>query len=201
VVTLSVGAIALLFIGTPAADAAPAAPTQAVCDPTGEVCLPDSPPPIEPRCSLSSNTVAAGATLVAHLENVRPGTAATLTFDGTPVGSGTATAQNRATTGSLDVSFAVPPGGGTEPHHVVFSGAGFQCIASPDLAVSGSAAASPGGPGSSPSHKGSNVGLVIAAIVALALAILAALQFRRVARQRRLAAEATRNPFAHQYVR
>jgi hypothetical protein len=196
-VTLSGCAVGLGFVGMTAAAAAPVTSRQQViCDPTGEVCSPAPPPPIDPRCSLSSYAAVPGETVVAHLEHVPDGTSATLTFDGTVVGSGTATAKNGETSGSLDISFVVPDGP-PDPHHVVFSGAGFQCVASSDFVLGLSITRRPGSSGPL-TRTGVDVGILVA--IGLAL-VLAGLQFRRVARRRRRDEEAARRRYAHHYVR
>lgn len=125
-------AAATMIVGVWLGTAVPAAPATAApiavaqaCDPAYG-CPPSSVPPvINPVCTISPASAAAGDVVTATLSNVPVGREVKLLFDGQVVAQGVTSGSGA--TGSVGLSFTVQAGTTAGLHTVVFVGAGFQC--------------------------------------------------------------------------
>ena len=185
ILLVGVAVVATLATGAGVATAAPR--QQQVCDENGENCHPPAEGDIHARCSLSNTDVTAGETVVGHIEGVPDGAQVTVTFEGTPVGQGTASAQAGQSSASADIPFSVPSDAKPGQNTVTFSGAGFTCSVSVQVtAVLGENVTSGGGPLA-------RTGVQIAVLVAVALVLLVVgAQLRAASRNRKRREEAAR---------
>lgn len=198
-------ALAFVIIGTWLAVAL--APTKALAEPdaVAQTCDPaygcppsSSPPGINPTCTISPSSAAAGDVVTATLRDVPSGSEAKLLFDGEVVAQGVAT--GTGSSGSLSLSFTIQAGTAPGLHSVVFVGAGFECDTTNGAGyrivqvLGESTTRTP--PGSSSGGSLARTGITVALLLAIAIVLVvagtavvrAAKRHRRRAQRQRAAA-------------